>query len=238
MFSDGGRLLALELLALPPRRSDHLRQVLADDRSHRVVRAVVRVRARVDGDPRLRRERDHVLDVERGLALTGPRGVAAVDGDIRDQRVDRLAVDRVALLERPDVVRVVGLELEDRDGLASALVGRAVRTPGLVQPRQPVGRGDLVGGETALGRRRRGGAGANRLGSAGGDVGPVRGRQRCRVVRLHQQWPFLRHRAQPEHALHVGGDRRIERRRLTVDDRARTVGQRDPRERCGECRRQ
>ena len=117
-----------ERLALAPRRGHHASPVLGDQRVPRVVvarsrRRGGRIRSLVDQDRRLGGEPDHLLYVERRLALAGTSAGAAIDRDARHRRVRP-----VAGLIGGDVGRGIGLELVQRHGLALALGAGPVQT--------------------------------------------------------------------------------------------------------------
>jgi hypothetical protein len=157
---------------------------------------------------------DRLLDVERGLARPGTAAGAAIHRDVRDR-----CMGSVAGLECGDVRRIVGLELVQDDRLSGALIA------GGVQPRKPVGGGDLVGGETALGRLRGLGGGA-RLWTAGRDVGGGV-RPGARDGRALDQRPRVGQRVQADHALDDARDVRVQKWSDAVGDRSASTGQGD-----------
>ncbi len=180
-------------LALRPARRHDVRPILRDDLVVLVDLAVLGVRRLVDEDPRLRGERDDVLDVEGRLEA---RPAEAEPVDAHSAHLATLGPPEVAALEGRDVPLLVRLELVDGDRLARPEVatreqrGEAVHVgDGVVGP--PVGadggrKRGLAGGRqprrVAAGRSDEGRlhrsvgaagglAGAARLGRAGGGPG-------------------------------------------------------------------
>lgn len=139
-----GRVVA-EPLADPPRDRDGLGGVVRRDPLQRVERPCHVVRAEVHLEPRARRERPQLFDVEGRLVGGGraPGRCPAINDHVVHVRVvGRGRREQLeALVVRQDVRRRVRRELEQRDRVAGAVVAVV---PGV---REPVGLALLGGGE-------------------------------------------------------------------------------------------